>query len=72
MKLLLSYARKKGISLIVVTHDPGVLRIIADNLVVMKNGRIIEKLSVEHFFTNPRSEYLKKLINAYENLYDGF
>lgn len=56
---------KSGMTLIVVTHEMGFARAVADEIIFMDEGRIIERGTGEAFFTNPRSqrtvEFLQKV-----------
>ncbi len=56
--------RESGIGLIVVSHDFGVIAKVADNVIVMKDGSIIESSSVYEIFENPQKKYTKELLNS--------
>ena len=56
--------RDTGKSVILVTHDFGVVAEVADKVVVLKDGRIIERGDVYDIFDNPREEYTKLLLSA--------
>ena len=45
-----------GMTMVVVTHEMGFARKVADTMVFMEQGRIVEISSPETFFTNPASE----------------
>ena len=45
-----------GMTMIVVTHEMGFARQVADRVVFMEAGRILEVQPPEHFFDQPRSE----------------
>jgi len=49
---ILSQLREKGSTIIFTTHDPGAASMIADNLVLMKKGRILHTGSIETTFTS--------------------
>lgn len=51
-----------GISLIVVTHDFGVIAKLADNVIVMKDGNFIENGNVFDIFDTPKNNYTKELL----------
>ena len=57
---------KEGMTMAVVTHEMGFAREVADEVLFMDGGRIMEKGSPEHFFTNPESErtqlFLKQIL----------
>ncbi|WP_027179514.1 amino acid ABC transporter ATP-binding protein [Maridesulfovibrio bastinii] len=47
---------KEGMTMIVVTHEMGFAREVADEVLFMDHGQILEKGDPEHFFENPESE----------------
>ena len=47
-----------------ITHDMAVVAEVADRVIVMKNGKIVEQGDVDTIFHNPYHPYTKKLINA--------
>ena len=51
-------------STIIITHDFGVVSEIADYVIVMKNGNIVETGDVFDIFNNPRNEYTMQLIGT--------
>ena len=57
------FQQKLNNSIIIVTHDFSIVKKICTDVVVMKQGRVIEKDTVENILKNPRDEYTKKLIN---------
>ncbi|WP_251859768.1 ABC transporter ATP-binding protein [Clostridium sp. Marseille-Q2269] len=56
--------RELNTTILMITHDFGVVAEIADNVVIMHNGKIIEKGNVYDVFDNPKQQYTKTLINA--------
>jgi polar amino acid transport system ATP-binding protein len=52
-----------GTTMIVVTHEMGFAREVADRVVMMDDGRIIEEGPPEHFFTEPREERTKRFLS---------
>jgi glutamate transport system ATP-binding protein len=54
---------KRGMTMIVVTHEMGFARIAADRVVFMSDGAIVEENTPEGFFTNPRSERAKDFLS---------
>ena len=52
-----------GMSMLVVTHEMGFARDVADEVVFMDEGKIIERSPSKSFFENPRSERAKEFIN---------
>lgn len=53
-----------GTSIIIVTHNLGVAAYMADQLIVMKNGRIEDRGAAKEVLTQPKSEYTKKLLQS--------
>ncbi len=60
------------VSLLFVTHDLGVLSQLADSLIVMKNGEIVEKGKTEEIMRNPSHRHTKFLIDTRYSLMDKF
>ncbi|WP_330613827.1 amino acid ABC transporter ATP-binding protein [Butyrivibrio sp.] len=53
---------KENITMVVVTHEMGFARQVADRIVFMADGQIIEEGTPEHFFENPESERVKQFL----------
>ncbi|NCC35412.1 MAG: amino acid ABC transporter ATP-binding protein, partial [Chloroflexia bacterium] len=53
----------EGITMICVTHEMGFAREVADRVVFMDRGQIVEEGTPEHFFTNPRHERTKLFLS---------
>lgn len=53
-----------GLSYIFISHDLAVLRFMADNLIVMKEGRIVESGESEAVFRSPSNSYTRELLAA--------
>ena len=62
--LLEDIQRKRNLSIIFISHDLAVVRNIADSVIVMKDGRIVEHGDPQQIFSTPQHEYTKKLIEA--------
>jgi ABC-type dipeptide/oligopeptide/nickel transport system ATPase component len=56
--------RKSGIAMIVITHDFKVLYSLADDIIVLKNGEIIESGTVYSIFNQPKNKYTQELLEA--------
>ena len=54
---------KENITMVVVTHEMGFARQVADRVIFMDDGRIIEEGPPEHFFTNPTEERTKAFLS---------
>ena len=57
---------KEGQTMLIVTHEMGFARAVADRIVFMDEGRIVEINEPEAFFTAPKSERAKKFLNMFE------
>lgn len=64
LNLIKSLQRKYGFSLIFISHDLSVIKFIADRILVMKEGEMIELAETETLFSDPKEEYTKQLIGA--------
>jgi peptide/nickel transport system ATP-binding protein len=64
LDLLYNLQDSTGMTIQFITHDFGVIREIADYLLVMYAGRIIESAPAEQILENPRHPYTKGLINS--------
>ena len=64
IKLLQQIQAKRNISYIFISHDMKAVRAMSDNIIVMKDGKIVEHGSTEQIFNNPQKEYTKHLIRA--------
>ena len=62
LDVMTSLARE-GMTMMVVTHEMGFAREVADRVVFMDQGRIIEEGSPEHFFTNPTHDRTKLFLS---------
>jgi polar amino acid transport system ATP-binding protein len=51
-----------GMTMIVVTHEMGFARQVADRVVFMANGSIVEEAAPAEFFSNPRHERTRKFL----------
>ena len=52
-----------GLTLVVVTHEMGFARNVADRIVFMADGQIIEEGTPEHFFTNPKNKRVRQFLS---------
>lgn len=64
IKLLKNLRDELGLSYLLITHDLEVVYELCDDVLVMKNGRIIESGSKEKIFSHPENEYTRELIRA--------
>ncbi|MFJ7666491.1 ATP-binding cassette domain-containing protein [Lysinibacillus sp. NPDC097195] len=62
MKLLKNYHSQLGTTILLITHDLGVAASIANTIVVMKDGEVVEKGQVEEIFQQPQHPYTQRLV----------
>ena len=56
--------KSRGLTYMFITHDLSVVRNIADRVAVFERGRLVEINSTDRIFTNPESDYTRRLIGA--------
>jgi len=64
LELLRELSTERGLAMILVTHNLGVVADLCDTVSVMKDGRIVERNDVESLFNNPQQEYTKTLLES--------
>ena len=64
LELLKRLQRELGMAMLLITHDLGIVRKMADRVNVMNNGLIVETGPVEQIFSNPEHAYTKHLLAA--------
>ncbi|MEM7710476.1 MAG: phosphonate C-P lyase system protein PhnK, partial [Pseudomonadota bacterium] len=64
LDLLRGLVRRLGLSAIVVTHDIGVVRLLADRLMVMKDGRVVEAGLTDRVLDDPQHSYTQLLVSS--------
>lgn len=62
LQLLLRIKEERNMSLIFISHDLGVIGEIADRVIVMYKGEIVESASVEEIFNDPKHPYTRGLL----------
>jgi peptide/nickel transport system ATP-binding protein len=70
LDLLQNLQRDLGLSVILVTHDLGVVAEICDDVLVMYAGRVVEYGSVDVIFNEPRHPYTQRLLQAFPDIDD--
>lgn len=60
---------KQGRTMIIVTHEMQFARAVADRVVFMDEGKIVEEADPDQFFTQPKTERARKFLNifSYDN-----
>jgi peptide/nickel transport system ATP-binding protein len=64
LKLIKDLQSELGMAVLMITHDLGVVANVAEEVVVMFRGRVMESGSLESIYRNPSHPYLKALLNA--------
>lgn len=64
VQLIKRISDEKRISLIIVSHDLKILKLLCSRIMILSEGKIVEIGETEKIFTNPESDHTKKLINA--------
>lgn len=64
LDLLAGLQRERGMTLLYISHDLNLVRRFADDVAVMRHGRIVEQGAVEDVFRRPEHEYTQMLLNA--------
>ena len=64
LDLLVSLQKETGMGLLIITHDLGVVAEVADRVIVMQNGAVVETGTVRDVYFNPSHAYTKQLIKA--------
>jgi microcin C transport system ATP-binding protein len=64
LALLKELQQKRGMSMLLITHDLGIVRKIADRVCVMTDGRIVEQGNTAEIFDNPQHSYTQHLLAA--------
>jgi peptide/nickel transport system ATP-binding protein len=68
IELLRSLKIKKGITIIIISHDLGVIYELADKVAIMYSGELIELADGEELFNNPKHPYTQLLISSIPKL----
>ena len=64
LRLLNDLQAEQGLSYLFITHDLAVVRQIADEVVVMQHGRLVEHATTDEVFDHPQRQYTKDLLDA--------
>jgi peptide/nickel transport system ATP-binding protein len=71
LKLLKDLVEERGLALLMITHNLGVVRETSSYVYVMHGGRIVEEAATAELFANPREAYTRSLIAAVPRLSGG-
>jgi len=72
LRLLKRLQAELGMSIVIITHDLGVVANMADEVVVMYLGRVVEQGPVEAIFANPQHPYTQALLRSMPRIPDPF
>ncbi len=64
LKLIQDLRKELGMALLLITHDLGVVANVAEEVVVMYRGRVVESGTLDDLFGDPRHPYLRALLGA--------
>ena len=64
LRLLNDLQAEKGLSYLFITHDLAVVRQIADEVVVMQHGKLVEHATTDEVFDHPQKQYTRDLLDA--------
>ena len=64
LNLILSLKKDLQMSVLFITHDFGIIDKVADRILVMKDGKIVERGEKKEILSSPKDEYTKKLLQA--------
>ena len=64
LKLILDLRERHGMAVMFITHDFGVVAEIADQVIVMREGKVVERGNATAVLENPQHEYTKRLLDA--------
>ena len=64
VELLKRINKERGTAILFISHDLSLVNTLCENVLVMKNGLVVESGRCESIFNNPKEDYTKKLISA--------
>ena len=71
LELLRDLQRENGTSVILITHDMGVVAEMADRVIIMRHGRMVEEGRAADIFSRPQADYTRELLAAVPRIGDG-
>ncbi|RWC47208.1 ABC transporter ATP-binding protein [Mesorhizobium sp.] len=71
LELLRDLQREHGTSIILITHDMGVVAEMADRVVIMRHGRMVEQGTAADIFSRPQADYTRELLAAVPRIGTG-
>ena len=64
LDLLLNLVSEFNLTMLFISHDLGVVRYLADRILVMRSGQLVESGSTNNVLNNPQQDYTKELLSA--------
>jgi peptide/nickel transport system ATP-binding protein len=71
LELLRDLQRQHGTSVILITHDMGVVAEMADRVIIMRHGRMVEEGKAADIFARPQADYTRELLAAVPRIGSG-
>jgi ABC-type microcin C transport system duplicated ATPase subunit YejF len=65
LNLVLELQAARRFACILVTHDLPVAKVLADDVLVLRHGRVVEHSRADVFFERPREDYSRALLDAF-------
>jgi peptide/nickel transport system ATP-binding protein len=72
LRMLMRLQERLGVSYLFITHDIEVVRAIADRVVVMQDGKIVEQGGKDQVLAQPRADYTRKLLDSVPDMAVGW
>ena len=69
LRLLAELRAQNGLTLVLVSHDIGVVQNLCDQVVVMKDGRVVEEGPTEKVLLHPQAAYTRRLLASIPTIY---
>ncbi|WP_037139741.1 dipeptide ABC transporter ATP-binding protein [Rhodococcoides fascians] len=70
LDLLQRLRKTRGTAILLITHNMGVVADVADSVVVMREGRVLERQPVDRLFSDPSHQYTRDLLDAVPRLHE--
>ena len=64
VNLLLNLQERLNLTMLFISHDLSVVRVLCDRVAVMQNGKLVEVASSEEIFGDPKEQYTRELLSA--------
>ena len=68
LRLLAELSLERDMAVVLISHDLGIVAGFADTMVVMRNGRVVERGDVDSVYSSPQAEYTRGLLGAVPRL----